>query len=267
MKSILAVDSAWTIDNPSGVCLLKEKGDQFICIALTPSYESFYALADGVEVTWGREPVGDAPDIKRLLESSEKLLNNQNITLITVDMPISLSPITGRREAENAISRVYGERGCGAHSPSILRPGKISSLFLNDCLNHDYQLGVVSTAVGKTNCLIEVYPHPALIDLLELEYRFPYKAGNTSKFWPDLSVKERKIKLLSIYNEILTALSLKIKGIPLSIPDNLVERPFSHFKRFEDALDALVCGWIGMKYLAGEAKAYGDSTSAIWVPE
>jgi hypothetical protein len=31
-------------------------------------------------------------------------------------------------------------------------------------------------------------------------------------------------------------------------------------------IDALVCAWVGMKYLAGEAVAYGDETAAIWVP-
>jgi predicted RNase H-like nuclease len=40
----------------------------------------------------------------------------------------------------------------------------------------------------------------------------------------------------------------------------------SGLKRYEDALDALVCAWVGAKYLLGEAVAYGDGTAAIWVP-
>lgn len=267
MNSILAVDAAWTASEPSGVSLLCEKNGAWCCVALTPSYESFNSLADGVEVDWDQKPVGNAPDINRLLDSASKLLNNQNVSVITVDMPISSTPIIGRRNAENAISKAFGAKGCGAHSPSIFRPGKISSLFLEDCIKNGFKHGVISTLGGQTKCILEVYPHPALIDLLRLDYRLTYKAGNTSRFWPDLSIEQRKINLLSIYNEILTALSEKIKGIPLVLPDDLIERPFAHFKRFEDSLDALICGWVGMKYFAKEAKAYGDDTGAIWVPD
>jgi predicted RNase H-like nuclease len=41
----------------------------------------------------------------------------------------------------------------------------------------------------------------------------------------------------------------------------------SRFKTYEDALDALVSAWVGMKYLEGNATPYGDSTAAIWIPE
>lgn len=267
MKSILGVDAAWTHDHPSGVCLLKEEHGEYSCVALAPSYEDFYCLADGIDVNWDKVPYGSIPDVERLLLTSSKLLNNNNVSVITVDMPISISPITGRREAENAISKAFGAMGCGAHSPSILRPGKISTLFLKDCLKNNFEFANASTTAGQVNTVIEVYPHPALIDLLGLDYRLTYKAGNTSTYWPQLSVKERKAKLLGIYQTILTALSKHITGIPLSIPEDLVERPFSYFKRYEDVLDALVCGWIGMKYLGSEAKAYGDKSSAMWVTQ
>ena len=35
-------------------------------------------------------------------------------------------------------------------------------------------------------------------------------------------------------------------------------------KRYEDALDAVVCAWIGREFLAGRAKPYGDDTAAVW---
>ena len=33
-----------------------------------------------------------------------------------------------------------------------------------------------------------------------------------------------------------------------------------------DRADALVCAWVGAKYLLGEAVTYGDGSAAIWVP-
>jgi predicted RNase H-like nuclease len=38
-------------------------------------------------------------------------------------------------------------------------------------------------------------------------------------------------------------------------------------KAFEDALDAVVCAWVGACVMDGKAVAYGDDVSAIWVPE
>ena len=40
----------------------------------------------------------------------------------------------------------------------------------------------------------------------------------------------------------------------------------THLKRYEDALDALSCAWIATRCIEGTAVAYGDETSAIWVP-
>ena len=35
-------------------------------------------------------------------------------------------------------------------------------------------------------------------------------------------------------------------------------------KRYEDALDALICAWVGTEYLAGRLRAHGDATAAVW---
>ncbi|MDW7774366.1 MAG: hypothetical protein SCH71_15885 [Desulfobulbaceae bacterium] len=40
----------------------------------------------------------------------------------------------------------------------------------------------------------------------------------------------------------------------------------SYLKRYEDALDALVCAWVGVKFLEGETQPLGDETAAIWCP-
>jgi hypothetical protein len=102
---------------------------------------------------------------------------------------------------------------------------------------------------------------------MNAEYRLEYKVGKTSRYWPELSISERKQKLFYIYKNILAVLGQVIQDIELDISESLIEQPFSHFKRYEDAIDALVCGWVGMQYLAGKASAHGDDTGAIWVPD
>lgn len=41
-------------------------------------------------------------------------------------MPLSLKPITARRVLDNLVSAEYGARHCSTHTPSAIRPGKIS---------------------------------------------------------------------------------------------------------------------------------------------
>lgn len=37
-------------------------------------------------------------------------------------------------------------------------------------------------------------------------------------------------------------------------------------KAYEDALDAVVCAWVGVCALEGRAAPFGNEESAIWIP-
>ena len=37
-------------------------------------------------------------------------------------------------------------------------------------------------------------------------------------------------------------------------------------KPIEDALDAIVCAWVGHRFKIGQAESLGDETAAIWTP-
>jgi predicted RNase H-like nuclease len=264
-NTVLAIDAAWTEREPSAVALLQQVGEHWHCLALAPSYAQFMALAEGTPVNWADKPVGQAPELGPLLDAAYQL-GKQRVNLITLDMPVSTVTITGYREAERAIARRFSKFGCAAHSPGISRPGKIGRAYTDDLEQLGFKLGVADTRAGTSKRLLEVYPHPALMNLTQADYRLEYKAGRTSRYWPGLPVSERKQKLLYIYKNILDTLAQHISNIRLTLPDELGEQPFSFFKRYEDAIDALICGWVGMQYLQGNATAHGDNTGAIWVP-
>jgi predicted RNase H-like nuclease len=40
----------------------------------------------------------------------------------------------------------------------------------------------------------------------------------------------------------------------------------NHLKSYEDALDGVVCAWVGTTYLSGEVEPIGDDMGAIWKP-
>ena len=53
----------------------------------------------------------------------------------------------------------------------------------------------------------------------------------------------------------------------LALPTPAAVPSLSSLKRYEDALDALVCGWVAAQFVQGNAMPYGDATAAVWVPK
>lgn len=126
MVAVLGIDAAWTEKEPSGVALLAGSLGEWRCVAVAPSYGSFLSLAEGTSVDWTLKVRGAVPDAGRLVAAAHKLLGGDKVSVITVDMPLSTAPIFGRRAADSAVSRAFGNRGCAAHSPNAERPGRIS---------------------------------------------------------------------------------------------------------------------------------------------
>ena len=76
-------------------------------------------------------------------------------------------------------------------------------------------------------------------------YRLPYKIGRTTRYWPDKSLERRIANLLEFRSRLLEALAESIDGIDLPLPKIEDGLNLSGVKRYEDALDALICAWVG----------------------
>ncbi len=109
MRRILAIDPAWTNHKPSGVAVVREARGRWDCVGLAPSYNQFVELSNGVPVNWSSVAVGTTPDVDALLGAAERLGGGQ-VDLITVDMPLALTPISS------------AEGGRRRHLPSVWRP-------------------------------------------------------------------------------------------------------------------------------------------------
>ncbi|MCB1416911.1 MAG: DUF429 domain-containing protein, partial [Nitratireductor sp.] len=110
-----------------------------------------------------------------------------------------------------------------------------------------------------------VYPHPALLSLLKLNERAKYKVSRSLSYWPEAGMDERIRNLIAMHKKIRAALSERFDGLNDLIPIPRVES-LSQLKKYEDALDALICAWVGVEYLAGKTVPLGDRTAAIWCP-
>ena len=263
---MLGIDAAWTAHQPSGIALVQRQGDAWSCVALAPSYASFMALADGIAVDWSARAQGSKPQMAALLRAAERLSDGR-VDLIAFDMPLSKEPIGHRRQADRAVSRVFGNRGCAVHSPMVQRPGAIADGIRRDLEDCGYGLQTVAAQPGPGG-LIEVYPHVALLALLESKYRVPYKVSRSLQYWrkEHLCVNERIGRLLEEFGRIRDGLAQHIQAINLPLPQPAEVQALSALKPLEDCLDALVCAWVAIEHLHGRTRGLGDPSAAIWCP-
>lgn len=260
-RVVLGVDAAWTVTQPSGVALVADEGEGWRAVAAAPSYGHFIAIAEGRDATSER-PNGSAPVAAELLSAAARLAG-QPVDLVAIDMPLAFSPIIARREADNAVSRTYGGRKCGTHTPSAVRRGPISDSLRKGFAEAGYHL---CTQTITSPGLIEVYPHPALVELTCAAERLPYKAGKTRAYWRGLSSAARKANLLDRWAGIATALDDVIAGASAFLPLPDEDAAGWELKAHEDVLDALVCAWVAYVALDGQAVTFGDDDAAIWIP-
>ena len=262
---ILGVDAAWTAGEPTGVAVVSQSAKGWNCQGVAPSYASFIALTEGEPVSWAIKPSGEHPRSPDLVDAAAVLVGG-SIDVVAVDMPVSTERFSSRRAADNAISQRFGAAWCSAHSPSATRPGQVGRAFSEE-LSSSHRLVTDQREMGVIPALIEVYPHPALLTLLKVSQRVPYKASKTGKYWVGKDLASRGQLLLEQWHLILEALNREIAGIDLPIPTTFTPgMTIAGLKRYEDALDALICAWVGIRYLKGRCDVFGDDTAAIWVP-
>lgn len=181
MTSVLGIDAAWTHTEPSGVALVERTGIIWQLVRVAASYQSFLS-DDHLE---GARHRGSTPN-PEALQAKTAAITGRPVSVVAIDMPLSTNPITGRRVSDNAISVLYGAKHAGTHTPSQSRPGQLSDDLTLEFAQAGYPL---LTSGSAFPALIEVYPHPALIELAKADRRLPYKhaslvkMGQTKAYW------------------------------------------------------------------------------------
>ncbi len=199
-----------------------------------------------------------------LLDACRKLAGRAP-DLVAVDMPLARTPIVGRRASDLAVSRAYGAAKAATHSPSALRPGRLSDKLRADFERQGFALCAAEGV--HTPGLMEVYPHTALLALTGERVRLTYKAGKTTIYWPGIALEERRTRLRDVWRGIVAALDAQIAGVAEALPPPSPQIKGRALKAYEDQLDAVVCAYVAIAALRGQVRAYGDDISAIFVPE
>ena len=260
MRCVLGIDAAWTAGQPSGCALVDETETGWRLVSCAASYDQF--AADGTEPPADLRARGSIPQTSSVINACVRGTGRRP-DLIAIDMPMALVPITSRRASDQAVSRHYGGRGSGTHTPNAVRPGLISDAVRSEFSSIGYPL-----LVDRVACpgLMEVYPHPALIELASAPRRLPYKIQKAAKYWPSVSAAQRRENLLTVWFDIVGLLNARISGVTTMLPLPTIGASTATLKSFEDMLDAVVCAGVGTCALEGRATPFGDTESGIWIP-
>jgi predicted RNase H-like nuclease len=231
---VIGVDLAWGARNDSGVCAV-EDGRVLDSACLKSD--------DDIEA-WIRRWAADE-------------------LLVAFDAPLIVRNRDGRRACESVIASAFAAEHAGPY------PGNLT-LLRGDVRAHRLagrlKLAITPSALRRRplRAAIEVYPHPALVVLLERAERLPYKAKQGRA--PDVRY--------AALCELLHGLERFKRGDPpLDVTTSprwtdLVTRCHARpsgitLKRLEDELDAYVCAYIGWYHLAWAGRrslTVGDGT-------
>lgn len=233
-------DAAWTPNGSGGWCVVSEEeaGWELLHLGVTPRGES--AMADELGA----------------------LLDRWRPERIAIDMPVGNRPVTGYREADRATTRAFSRFGCPVHSPTPERPGAWGGFCMRRLLIHGYACKVDVGPPGRD--VIEVYPHTAVLMMLRLKRRYPYKIQRAAKYWPEAGSTERKRRILNNLRRLHGRLAedIRLPEFGTLVPGERV----ADLKATEDLLDALVCAWAAIQSLSGVFVPYGDAEAAVWNP-
>ncbi|MEH1863756.1 MAG: DUF429 domain-containing protein [Nostoc sp.] len=239
----IGIDLGWR-SQPSGLCCLEWVDGQLQLLDL----DRKEAIAD--ILTW----------IDHSVQPDEP-------AVIAVDAPTLIPNATGSRLPDKLSHKYFGKYHAGCY------PANQNLPFSDRTINFGLELESRGFAHAPTiqpqklsRYQIEVFPHPAIVNLFNLERILKYKKGRLT---------ERRLELIKLQNYVLNILpSLSPPLHPLRLCGSfLLEIPTTGaaLKATEDKLDSLICAYVAAYWWYwGEQRnlVLGDRTTGyIIIPQ
>jgi len=196
-------------------------------------------------------------------------VSKANPVIVGIDAPLIVPNEDKSRPCDREVTKAFGQYQAGAYPANRARLKKygrgrvrgedITNRLEKSGFSHNYD-------ITRQSCeprVIEVYPHPATIELFGLKTTLKYKRGDVIK-------KKKNLHKLQKYIEKLREQkpSLRIKEKYLCEIGKLIGK---RLKEYEDFLDAILCAYIVYHaWYWGEAgyKCYGNiREGCILVPQ
>lgn len=212
----VGIDLGWK-SQPSGLCCLKLVDGQLHLLDL-----------DRIEA------------ICNVLSWVDNCIQPEDNAIVAVDAPTIIPNLTGTRLPDKLTHKYFGRYHAGCY------PANRGLSFADRTVNFGIELenrGFVHapeiTAQQLGRYQVEVFPHPAIVELFNLPLILKYKKGR---------LLERRLELIKLYKYIVEVLPTFQPALKLnSNPVLLAEIPFTGagLKALEDKLDSIVCAYVG----------------------
>lgn len=239
--TFLGIDFAWHgEERPSGVALLKgdRHGASLSDVRVIPS-KDVMAYVD----KYAEEPV-----------------------VVAIDAPLIVNNKLGQRLCEKLISKKYGARHGAAHTTNLSRFPDADSVRLAAELEAKGFRHAPEVSQKDKRVMLEVYPHPALLELFSRPMVINYKKGTVSERRRGQRELQRCLGELSCRTPLIIS-TPKLSAFLLT--DTQVLRG-AKLKENEDQLDSVLCAYIAFHYWfwrPSRTYAFGDVTNGyIIVP-
>lgn len=164
-------------------------------------------------------------------------------TVIAIDAPLIVKNRTGSRPCERLVGERFGKFHASCHSSNLARnpnPAGVRLVSELGALGFKHDLDLTKANGRDGRWLFEVYPHPAMVVLFELEQIIKYKKGRVAE-------RRAGLRQLRKHLQALTARAPGLKESPRlqallgKDPERLRGRDL---KYHEDSLDALFCAYL-----------------------
>lgn len=190
-----------------------------------------------------------------IIEWVDRITSGGGLGVVAIDAPIVVPNATGRRDCEQEIHAHFGRFDAGAHSTNrskaTMDPPRAEDLVRRLGLAFD------PAQQERNGLAIEVYPHPAMVGLWDLDLILKYK--HKAKY--DFAFRREQFLLLL---EHLGAVdSLRLADAPRwSQVEEIVQGAANHgeLNKIEDEVDGIVCAYLAWLWAQRDArlKIYGD---------
>lgn len=190
-----------------------------------------------------------------IIDKINQVIGKDN-AIIAIDAPLIVPNEEGSRKAERDISSYFWQCHAGAYSSSrshfmdtygCIRGEELSSELEEANFCHDPYL----QPFEKERKFFEVYPHPAMVVLFELDRILQYKEKRKRSYetrWDAFRTYQSKMKTLSAF-------------IPSLFLDVILEKDVNGLKgkalkKYEDTLDAVFCSYLAYYTWANPDKCH-----------
>ena len=240
MMKFIGIDLGWRT-GASGLCCLQWESDRLQILDL----DRIEAIAD-------------------ILAWIDKFAPKKTNAIIAVDAPTIIPNTAGMRVPDKLAHKYFGRYHAGCYPANLNRPFAERTVAFGISLESK---GFAHAPTIKPQTLdryqIEVYPHPAIVNLFQLDRILKYKKGK---------IADRKEELEKLHRYIIEVLPTKEPALEINqlIAEFPAIKNMASLKAYEDKLDSVICAYVAAHWWYwGEEKnlVMGDrSTGYIVVP-